>query len=137
MTVEAETEGYLSDQPIETPETVWTPPGGDRDEGVRATLSRLMADGRAYAEAEAERQKLRAAIVMGGVRDAAIFGVVAAVLALSAVIALLVGLIMTLTPLIGPLGATATVVIITFVIVGVLLMLAKNRITRMKKDIAP
>lgn len=127
----------MIDQPIETSETVWTPPGGERDEGVRATISRLVADGRAYAEAEAEKQKLRATIVIGGVRDTLIFGVVALVLALAAVIALLVGLILTLTPLIGPLGATATVVIVTFLIVGLCLLLAKKRITRMKQDIAP
>lgn len=126
----------MIDQPIETSETVWTPTGGERDEGVRATISRLVADGRAYAEAEAEKQKLRATIVVGGVRDTLIFGVVALVLALAAVIALLVGLILTLTPLIGPLGATATVVIITFLIVGLCLLLAKKRITRMKQDIA-
>jgi len=126
----------LIDQPIETSETVWTPPGGERDDGVRATISRLVADGRAYAEAEAEKQKLRATIVMGGVRDTLIFGVVALVLALAAVIALLVGIILTLTPLMGPLGATATVVIVTFLIVGLCLLLAKKRITRMKQDIS-
>lgn len=126
----------MIDQPIETSETVWTPPGGERDDGVRATISRLVADGRAYAEAEAEKQKLRATIVMGGVRDTLIFGVVALVLALAAVIALLVGLILTLTPLMGPLGATATVVIVTFLIVGLCLLLAKKRITRMKQDIS-
>lgn len=126
----------MIDQPIETSETVWTPPGGERDDGVRATISRLVADGRAYAEAEAEKQKLRATIVMGGVRDTLIFGVVALVLALAAVIALLVGIILTLTPLMGPLGATATVVIVTFLIVGLCLLLAKKRITRMKQDIS-
>ncbi|MET0249169.1 MAG: hypothetical protein ABW164_05520 [Sphingobium sp.] len=126
----------MIDQPPEASETLWTPLEAERDEGVRATISRFVADGRAYAQAEAERQKLRATIVMGGVRDALIFGVVALLLAVAAVIAFLVGLIITLTPLIGPLGATATVVIVTFAIVAILLVLAKKRIVRMKQDIA-
>ncbi|EZP72498.1 hypothetical protein BV96_01938 [Sphingomonas paucimobilis] len=100
---------------------------------VRAAFARLYSDGRAYADAEIERQKLRAGIAGSGVRDAAIFGMAGFLLVLSALIALLVGLIMTLAPHIGPGWATAAVFGGSLIIALALLLIAKSRITRMRK----
>lgn len=111
--------------------------GGVRDEGVKEVLARLYADGRAYAAAEAEKQKLRATIVGKGVRNAAIFGMVAFMLAFASIIALLVGLTIALSQLIAPIWATLIVVGVALVIVLLLLLAAKGCITRMKKAITP
>ena len=85
----------------------------------------------------AEKQKLRAGIVATGVRNAAILGVIAFVLLFASIVALLVGLIHVLEPLIGPLGATLAVFGAGLVITIILALLAKGCITRMKKAIAP
>ena len=82
-------------------------------------------------------QKLRAGIVATGVRNAAILGVIAFVLLFASIVALLVGLIHVLEPLIGPLGATLAVFGAGLVITIILALLAKGCITRMKKAIAP
>jgi uncharacterized protein (DUF983 family) len=107
-----------------------------RDESVRDVLTRLYADGRAYAKAEADKQKARAGIVAGGVRNAAILGVVALILAFGAIVALLVGLIFSLAQLLPPIWATLIVVGGTLAVVLILLLLAKGCISRMRKAIA-
>ncbi|MHA6766004.1 phage holin family protein [Sphingobium ummariense] len=107
------------------------------DESVRDTLARLYSDGRAYASAEMDRQRLRAGILGTGVRDAAVLALVALILLFSAIVALLVGLILTLEGSIGPLWATLAVVGGTLLVTLVLLLLAKARIERMKKAITP
>lgn len=107
------------------------------DESVRAVVARLIEDGRAYASAEAEKQKLRAGIVLVGVRNAAIFGVIALIIVFAAIVALLVGLIIALAQSIAPLWATLIVVGGAVCIVIMLLLLAKGSISRMKKSIAP
>ena len=90
-----------------------------------------------YAAAEAEKQKLRAGIVATGVRNAAILGVIAFILLFASIVALLVGLIHVLEPMIGPLGATLAVFGAGLVITIILALLAKGCITRMKKALAP
>lgn len=107
------------------------------DESVRAVVARLIEDGRAYASAEAEKQKLRAGIVLVGVRNAAIFGVIALIIVFAAIVALLVGLIIALAQSIAPLWATLVVVGGAVCVVIMLLLLAKGSISRMKKGIAP
>ncbi|EQB30705.1 hypothetical protein M529_18350 [Sphingobium ummariense RL-3] len=107
------------------------------DESVRDTLARLYSDGRAYASAEMDRQRLRAGILGTGVRDAAVLALVALILLFSAIVALLVGLILTLERSIGPLWATLAVVGGTLLATLVLLLLAKARIECMKKAITP
>lgn len=104
-----------------------------QDESVRHVLARLYADGRAYAEAEVERQKLRAGIVGAGLRDALIFGAAGIVLAFASVIACLVGLILALAPHLGAGWATAAVVGGGLLIALILLLIARGRIGRMMK----
>lgn len=119
-------------EPIDIEET-----GAEEEESLGQSFARLYADGRAYAQAEAERQKLRAGILAGGVRDAAILGVVAITLLFAAIVALLVGFVLALAPIVGALGATGIVFGSTLLIVILLLMLAKSRIGRMKRDLRP
>ncbi len=139
----------MIDEPADTAVTPPTdgPPDGapeqnapsqsGQGEGVKAVLARLYADGRAYAAAEAEKQKLRATIIGTGVRNAAIFGMVAFMLAFASIIALLVGLTIALSQLVAPIWATLIVVGVALVIVLLLLLAAKGCITRMKKAITP
>lgn len=121
----------------EPAETVATPQADGDEESVRATFTRLYADGRAYAQAEVERQKLRAGIVGVGVRNAAILGVVALMLLFAAIVALLVGLVIALAPMIGPLWAALTVFGGGLLVAILLLLLAKGQIGHMRKAIRP
>ncbi|MCI4589973.1 hypothetical protein MOK15_07690 [Sphingobium sp. BYY-5] len=107
------------------------------DESVRDAFTRLYEDARAYAAAEADRQKLRAGIVATAVRNAAIFGLVALILVFASLLALLVGLILALQPSLGTLGATLAVVGGGLLIAVLLLLLARGCIARMKKTILP
>ncbi len=106
-----------------------------QDDSVKQVLSRLYADGRAYAEAEIEKQKLRAGLVTTGVRNAAILAVLGGALAFASLIALLVGVVLTLAPLIGAGWATLAVVGGALVIAVILLLAAKSRIDHMKRSI--
>src|SRR3546814_5567625 len=90
-------------------------------------FARLVEDGKAYARAEIERQKIRAAEIGLEFRNIAILLALAAVLGLAGVVALLVGLIMALTPALGPLGATGAVFGGVLVIIFLLLLFARDR----------
>jgi hypothetical protein len=82
--------------------------------------------GKTYVEAEQQYQKSRAAFVADRARSGAIYGVAAAAILHLALIALVVGLILGLAPLITAWGATAVVVAV-LLIVGALLGLAATR----------
>lgn len=129
----------MIDEPADTAVTPRTDgqPDGAPDESVHEVLARLYTDGRAYAAAEAEKQKLRAGIIGVGVRNAAIFGMVALMLAFASIVALLVGLTIALAQLMAPLWATLIVVSGALILVVLLLLAAKGCVTRMKKAIAP
>ena len=104
-------------------------------DSVKESFARLYNDGRAYASAEMERQKLRAAIAAAGVRDAVIFGAIGIVFGFASIVACLVGIILTLAPHIGTGWATMSVVGASLVITVILMIVAKMRIDRMRKDI--
>lgn len=107
--------------------------GPEQDESVSAVFARLYEDGRSYAQAELDRQKLRVGIIGAGVRDAAIFAMVAVMLIFAVLVALLIGLIIALAPALTALGATAAVLSSALLVALLLLLLAKARIGRMKK----
>lgn len=138
-------EGQLTEEPSETAATPHAdgqrdgaPEGAaGPDESVKDVVARLIEDGRAYASAEIDRQKLRAAIVAAGVRNAAIFGVLALILAFASIVALLGGLILALAQHMDPLWATLIVVGGGLLLVVVLALLAKGSISRMVKAIRP
>lgn len=70
----------------------------------------LIDDGRTLIEAELAFQKSRAAYAGNGIKSIALFGALAGVLAVFALFALVVGLLLALTPLVTAWGATAIVV---------------------------
>jgi hypothetical protein len=86
----------------------------------------LVDDGKTYLEAELQFQKSRAAFALDRGKSGAIYGVAAAAVLHLALIALVVGLIFALTPLLTAWGATAVVVAV-LLIAGALLGLAATR----------
>lgn len=100
----------------------------EAEESVSTLVHRLLTDGRDYAQAEVALYKAKAGERISAYRSAAIFFAVAAVLALSSVTALLIGLIMTLATLIGPGWATLTVVVGVLVVAGVLGLIGKAKL---------
>lgn len=121
---------------IEEPGLTATVPHTDEQtESIRETFARLYADGRAYADAEVERQRLRAGIAGAGIRDAAILGVSGFLIVFAGLIAFLVGLVLLLTPPLGPGWAAVVVLVSSLIVAIILLLLAKGRIMKMKKAI--
>lgn len=108
-----------------------------RSESVSQVFTRVIEDGRAYARAEADKQKARAGIVMGGVRNAAIFGLVALILVFAAIVTLLVGLVFALAVQVGPFWATLIVVGGALIVAIALLLAAKGSISSMMRKIRP
>jgi uncharacterized RDD family membrane protein YckC len=102
------------------------------DVPIGQLFSQLVDDGKRYARAEVELYKAKAQEKAEPIKWAAIFGGTAAVLALSAVTALLVGLILSLEPQVGPFGATLIVVLVTFAIAGLLGYLAYKQVAGQK-----
>lgn len=97
------------------------------EEGLGTLILRLRDDVVAYAHAQVDVYKAEARSRAAPAKSGAVLGVAALVLALSAVTALLVGLIFTLATLVGPGGATAIVVIATLAVAGLLGWLAAKR----------
>lgn len=98
----------------------------DDDEQPQASsltedIAALIEDGRTYAEAEMAYQKTRISFSAEKGRKGALFGVFALFLLHLALIALVVGLLIALSPVLTPLGATA---LVTGVLVVVALLLA-------------
>lgn len=103
------------------------------DVPIGQLFSQLVDDGKRYARAEVELYKAKAADKAEPVKWAAIFGGAALTLALSAVTALLVGLILALETLVGPLAATLIVVLATLAVAGLLGWMAYKRIAEARK----
>ncbi len=103
-------------------EGVPVPEQGSLTEDILA----LLDDGRTMVDAEIQFQKTRAAFALDRGRSGALYGVAALGLIHLALVALVVGLVIALTPLIGPWGATAIVVAVLG-IAGVFLALAAKR----------
>lgn len=98
------------------------------DEGIATLVTQLVDDARGLAGAEVALVKARVGERVTAYKNAVIFFVVAGVLALAALIALLVGLIMSLATLIGPGLATAAVVLAVLAVAGVLAIIGKGRL---------
>lgn len=113
-----------------SPESV-DPQIPDRQEPIGDLLSRLVAEGRAYAQAETARQKQRATYAIRTVAIVALLGVVALTLLIGALVTLLIGLILMLTPHMGALVATLIVIVGALIGAFTLLLLARARVTAM------
>ena len=103
------------------------------DVPIGQLFSQLVDDGKRYARAEVEFYKAKAADKAEPVKWAAIYGGAALTLSLSAVTALLVGLILSLEPQVGPFAATLIVVLATLAISGLLGWLAYKRLAEARR----
>lgn len=99
-----------------------------QDDGIASLVGRLVDDGRSVVSAEIALYKAKAVERVDAYRSATIFFAIAAVLALAGLIALLVGLILSLATLIGPLGATAIVVSVVFAAAAVFGLIGKGKL---------
>lgn len=107
--------------------TFASPEPPPQDQSLKDVVLRVVDTGRAYAEAEFDRQKVRAAYVGAGLRTIALLVTVALILLFGVLVTLMVGLIIALSPLLTPLGATAVVAGGALAIIALLLWLALRR----------
>lgn len=106
-------------------------PLGDADLNhatIGELVHQLAADGREFATAEMEVAKAKALEKVNRYKTAGIFFAVAATLAMSALTALLVGLILTVATLVGPGWATLIVIGATLALAGILALIGKGRL---------
>ncbi|HEX8483766.1 phage holin family protein [Sphingomonas sp.] len=96
--------------------------------GVAALVTQLIDDTREVVSAEIAVHKARIGERAAAYKGAAVFFAIAGVLALAALIAMLVGAILSLATLIGPGLATLAIVLGTLLIAGVLAMIGKRRL---------
>ena len=98
------------------------------EESIPVLVGRLVEETRTLASAEVALYKAKLAERVSAYKIAVIFFAAAGVLALAALIALLVGLILSLATLIGPGFATLAVVGVVLVIAGILALVGKSRL---------
>lgn len=85
-------------------------PPASHERSLTDDLVALLDDGKTYVEAEAQYQKTRAAFALDKGKAGALYGVVAFALLHLALVALVVGSVIALIPVLGAWGATALVV---------------------------
>lgn len=85
-------------------------PSPDSERSLIEDVEALIEDGKVYLEAEIAYQKTRAAYVADEARSALLYGAVAAGFGFLALVALSIGLIIALAPLLTAWGASALVV---------------------------
>ncbi len=121
----------MDDEPVPL---VNTPDAAERS--LVDDVRQLIDDGRTLAEAELAYQKSRAAVAGDGVKGAAAYGGLAIALVLFALVALTVGLVIGLTPLLTALGATAVVTLGLLLAAGLCALTAKRRWSAMTNAIS-
>ncbi|MCB2078863.1 MAG: phage holin family protein [Novosphingobium sp.] len=107
-----------------------------RERSLPEDIRQLAADARTLAEAEFAYQKSRAAYAGQEIKGITVLGIVAAVLVFFAVMGLVLGAILALSPAIGAWGATAVVVGLLLVIALLCVLTAGMRWKRMKAMLA-
>ncbi|WP_241656525.1 phage holin family protein [Sphingomonas oligophenolica] len=103
---------------------------GHDSDSVGTLVGQLVEDTRGLAKAEIALAKARLGERVAAYRTAVVFFVVAGTLAFAALIALLVGMILTLATLVGPGYATAIVVVGVLALAGVLGLIGKSKLAR-------
>lgn len=99
-----------------------------REGSLTDDLVALFEDGKTYAQAEMAFQKSRAGYTANQLKGAAVFGLGAFGVLHLALIALTVGLVIALTPLVGPWLATAIVTVALIVLGLIMLKMLKGKI---------
>lgn len=105
-------------------------PQGPEDSSIAALIAALAADARLVVEAEAAWWKLAAAHALASAKRVAILFALAAALVFFALMALVTGSVIALTPVIGAWGATAAVTLALVLGAGLAAQLAIVRIRR-------
>lgn len=105
----------------------------DRDaSSLFGEIGSLIEDGRTYAQAEVAYQKTRFSFVLGHAKWALVFGGIAAVLAVMSLFAMVFGLILSLAPILTPIGATVAVTFGMLILAAMLAAVAKMQIGKAK-----
>lgn len=99
------------------------------EDGIGTLVGRLVDDAKAFVRAEIAVYRAQALKLVADYRTAAILCVVAMVLAHAAVIALLVGIIMSIAQALGQIWATVITIGGTFAVVGLLVWIALSMIS--------
>jgi hypothetical protein len=100
---------------------------GHADASLFDDVGALIDDGRTYLEAEIAFQKSRAAFAADRGKSVALLGLFAFAFVHLALVALVVGAVIALAPLVGGFGATAIVVGVLILLAAVLAYMARNR----------
>jgi Flp pilus assembly protein TadB len=100
-----------------------------RERSLNEDLHQLAQDARAYAEAEFQFQKSRASYAASASKSIIVYALVALVLVFFAIMALVVGLVIALAPLLTPWGSTAVVTLALLGLAVFLLLRAKKRVS--------
>jgi hypothetical protein len=111
-------------------------PADASERSLSDDLRQLADDARVLAQAELAYQKSRAAFAGQEVKRIAILGTLAAVLVFFALMALTLGLVIALTPLLTAWGATAAVFCGLLIVAGLCALLASSRWKRMTAMLA-
>jgi uncharacterized RDD family membrane protein YckC len=98
------------------------------DESIASIVGRLATETKSLATAEVAVYKAKFGETASAYKSAAMFFAVAGVLALAALIALLVGAILTVATLVGPGWATAIVVVAVLAVAAILAMIGKSKL---------
>jgi hypothetical protein len=101
------------------------------ERSLLADVEAAIDDGKTYLEAELAYQKTRAAFAADRAKDAALFAALGGALALLALVALTVGLVIALVPLLTAWGAAAAVTLLWLLLAGVFLRMAAARWRRL------
>lgn len=114
--------------PPDLPDGFQPEPPAEQEEdapSLKADVEALIADGKSYLEAEVAFQKSRAGFAAGRLKSTAIYGAGVFAFLHLALIALVVGLVIALTPLVG--AWIATGVVVALLLVGAFLFVRKLR----------
>jgi hypothetical protein len=110
-------------------------PDIERDAAARRSLidelRQMIGEARIYAEAEAKYQKARVGYGARSIKSIIIYGALGAALVFFSLMALTLGLVLALTPLLSALGATAAVVLTLLLAAFVCAKLAMSRFSGM------
>ena len=102
-------------------------PAAFSDHSLTEDVRALFDDGKTYLEAELQFQKSRAAFAADKGRSGLVYGIAALALVHLALVALVVGLVLALSPLLTAWGATGLVVGVLSIAAVVLALAAKKR----------
>jgi hypothetical protein len=115
--------------PGELPEQLDPPEAQERS--LTDDLVALLDDGKTYVEAEVQYQKTRAAFTLDRGRSGALYALAALTFVWLALVGLVVGLIIALSPEIGPWAATGVVVLALLGGGAIFALLARAKFARL------